>query len=350
MISTLILIFAFSNDTPSTKVMVFEDAGFKLVFPAEWQVRTSDVGAHAGIAELPPRRALTMVTRIPTAGKTAGQLIESYLQGMEDNFEEHELIANKKITLENGTRAHLVHLRGTNHDHALRHLTYLVSAPTEHISVTFATEDESFDELLPQFSSIMRTLVFTGPPDYEETWAFLRAIEKKPEDRAELERLLGEGADIDGVNERGVTAFFLALGHRDGHLVRWLFDKGLDLKDPRHNTEMVINLATPPIRRMIDHHLGVPPKKHGKPVGLEIQWVSKEAELFAGIMDAREEYVRGAIEKGVDLGALEPTYQLAALPLTRKLIEEFEDLSLDAAAYRAIEKILVEATRPGQGQ
>jgi hypothetical protein len=106
---------------------------------------------------------------------------------------------------------------------------------------------------------------------------------------------------------------------------------------------MVINLATPPIRALLDRHMGVPPREHKKAAGLEIQWVSKEAELFAGIMDGRAEYVQGAIENGADLAALETTYQLAALPLVKKLIEEFEALELDASRYRAIEKILIAA-------
>jgi len=346
MFFTLLLIFALPGESPQTATMAFEDAGFKLEFPGDWKVRTSEVGAHAGIAELPPRRALTMVTRIPRAGKTAGQLVDGYLEGMQNSFETHELLANKKVTLENGTEAHLVHLRGANHDHVLRHLTYLLSSPTEHISVTFATEEDKFEELLPQFSGIMRTLVFTGPPEYEQTWAFLRTIEEKPEDRAALKRALDEGADIDGVNEHGVTALFLALRKRDGHLIKWLLDQGIDPKDPRHNLEMTINLATPPIRTLIEQHLGIKPKARGNPVGLEIQWVSKEAELFAGIMEARAPFVHGAIEKGADLEALEPNYQLPALPLVRKLIEEYEDLGLDASRHREIEKILVAAKEP----
>jgi len=338
MISLYFVFFASLCTTPHQ--IVFDDAGFRIELPADWNVRQPEVGPFAGVAELPPKQALAMIARIPSGKRSARAHIEEYIAGMKTGFEESKLLADKTITLENGMEAHMVHLQGANHGHTLRHLTYLVSGPGEHISITFATEEERFEDLLPIFSNVMRTLVFTGPPGYEKTWAFLKEIEAETPDQEKMKQLLANGADIDGLNEHGTTALFEALRKRDGQLVKWLLDEGLDPKDPRHNLGMTINVATPPIRTLIENHLGLV-KKKSNPKGLEIQWVSKEAELFAGIMSARPEYVRGALEKDVDLEALEPNYQLPALPLVRQLIREYEALDLDATVHREIEQILV---------
>ena len=128
--------------------------------------------------------------------------------------------------------------------------------------------------------------------------------------------------------------------------MKWLLEHGADFDHPHNKPSLLKMAASPPIiARLKQRQAGgaVTADKTGSPKALEIVWTSTEKELFAGITSRRPEYVREALDKGVDLTALHANYRLPALALTRKLIEEFRDLDLDPGALIDIEQLLVAA-------
>jgi len=217
------------------------------------------------------------------------------------------------------------------------------------VLITFATEDSRYEELEAEFKQIAAGLVFSGPENFTQTCAFLDQVGKAEVDYEALQRLLDQGADINGTGDKRATALVEAILSRRGPLVKWLLAHGADPDDPTNNMSLVSMAASPSIRELLRQHAGkgsepVKPVEK-KPGALEIEWVSAEVELFAGIKDGRAEYVKEALEKGADLTAIEPNYQLAALPLARKIVAEFEELGLDGSRYQAIVDLLDEAVQ-----
>jgi len=323
------------------------EIGFSLRFPSAWNVRNQGVEPLAAVAELPPRQAVAMIARSPEGAKGLG--VEDALAGIRKSFREHEVLQNEEVTLGPGLKGRLLAVRGQTPSVALRHITYLFTGFGERFSVSFATEEARYPALDETFREIMASLALTGPVNHAQTQNLLEAVAADPVDYEALERLAAEGADVNGVNIKGVSALQLAVLGRKGKLVKWLLDHGADLENPRNNPSLLNMIATPPIRALFKARQApdaseAAVKRSPPPAGgLEIQWTSPEAELFAGIKDGRIEYVRSALAKGVDLQALEPNYRLPPLALTRRLMDEFKALDLDASKFEPIEALLAEA-------
>jgi len=350
MIHLFLLLLNPVQELPQKQVKL-EDIGFVLNLPGDWQVKIGETEPFAAVARLPPRQALLMVSRAGINEKGAHEVgLEPYLTEMSRAFNTHEVMERKTLTLADDINGIRLAIRGTAREIDLRHLTYIFTAYEQNFTVSFATEQKLYDQLEPVFEQIMATLVLSGPPNRELTNKFLAAVKAKPVDYKLLGKLLAAGADINAVGEKRMSALMYATLKRQGPLAKWLLENGADLKDERNNYSMLRVAAPPPIRALFKQKLGEPTvteAKKTKEGALKIHWTSTEAELFAGIWSARLAYVKEALEKGADLTALEPNYKLAALALTHKLMQEFEELGLDATGYEAIEKLLSEAQKGG---
>jgi hypothetical protein len=320
------------------------DLGFRMEMPPDWTVRP-EPAPLAGFAELPPRKAMVMVTRSPaTFGVPEEDTVKQYLDGMRQSLDRMEVIENEKVALSEGLPARKIGLTGWRGELVLRHQTYLLSGFGERLMVTFATEESRYAQLAPTFDSVASAIVFQGPAHYEHTLAFLKEILRKDVDHARLEALLKQGADINAPGPDQRTALMEAIFARRGPLVKWLLEHGADPDHPKNNMSFTTLAASPAIRELLRQRAGKPAKTYkSKPGGLEIEWTSVEAQLFAGIKSARIEYVREALAKGADLEALDRNYRLAPLPLVRRIIAEFQELELDASRYEPIESLLVKA-------
>ncbi|MCP4659495.1 MAG: ankyrin repeat domain-containing protein [bacterium] len=238
---------------------------------------------------------------------------------------------------------HVVEVRGTARGLVLYHTTYLIEGFSERFALTFATEDQRHAELAPVFESIAASLELIGPNPHSAR--FLALIKTDPQDLAQLRQLLESGADVNAVDSDGLNALAAAVMSGNGRLTKWLLEHGADPTQPGKMTSLLPLIASPPIRELLvqANPTITPAPPGGKPKAIEIQWVSPEAQLFAGIKNARPADVEEALKAGADLDALDPGYGLPALALTRKLIEEFEQLELDPNRFVPIETLLVEA-------
>ncbi len=313
----------------AVKQVKLDDVGFLLTLPADWQVKQGETSPFAGVARLPPRQGLLLVSRASIEEQGTHQVgLEPYLAEMERAFSTHEIVEQKKVILAGAIEGQVLAIRGTAKEITLRHLTYIFTCFEQNFTITFATDQAQYDKLEPIFKQIIGTLVLSGPPDMEQINKFLAAVSANPVDYKLLTEFLTAGIDINVAGEKRMSALFFATRGRKGLLVKWLLDNGADLKDERNNYGMLKMVASPPIRELFRLKLGEPARaeKKEKEGALKIQWTSTEAELFAGIWSARIDYVREALEKSADLTALEPNYKLHALALTRKLMVEFKEL------------------------
>ncbi len=333
-----------SADSASTQKLVLADVGFSFEVPAAWNLQRPGAGPFAAIAELPPRQALALLTRT-TIGpdEPVGKGVDDLLAELPRAFSQHEIISSERRQVTPDLSGHVVEVRGTARGRVLHHTTYLIEGFGERFALTFATEDQRHAELAPVFETIAAGLKLTGPdPDNAR---FLALIKTDPQDFAQLQQLLESGTDVNAVDGDGMNALATAVMSGNGRLTKWLLEHGADPTRPGKMTSLLPIIASPPIRELLRQaNPAIPPvPREGKAKAPEIQWVSPEAQLFAGIKNARAADVEEALKAGADLDALEPGYGLPALALTRKLIEEFEQLELDPVRFVPIEALLVEA-------
>ncbi len=321
------------------------DVGLRLVLPATWTLDQPESGPFVAVAQLPPRQALAMLTRTPVSpadSKTQG--VDDLLAELPRSFDDYEVIASERRPVTPTYDGDVLEVRGTARGRTLRHTTYLVEGFGERFALTFATEDQRHAELASQFESIVASLELNGPNPHSAR--FLELVKSAPDEVAQLRQTLDAGAVIDATDSDGMTALAIAVFSNNGRLAKWLLEQGADPGQPEKLATMLPLIASPPIYELLrlrDPTVAAEPQS-SDPVGLEIQWTSPEAQLFAGIKNARLADVEAALAAGADLTALEPRYQLSALELTRKLIVEFEQLELDPSRFSSIETTLIRAS------
>ena len=331
------------GSTETSQQLVLADVGLRLQVPNVWKLHEPKDGPFAALGELPPKRALAMLTRSvidPSDSKTQG--LDDLLAELPRSFAQYEVISKDRRQVTPDLYGDVVEVRGTARGRTLRHTTYLFEGYGERFSLTFATEDLKHAELASQFASIAASLELRGPNPHSAR--FLELIKNAPRDLSQLRQALDSGADINAEDSDGFTALAAAIFSGNGLLVKWLLEQGADPGKPEKLASMLPLVASPPIYELLlEADPSIPPTAPGKPEALEIEWVSAEAQLFVGIKQGRLADVEGALKAGADLEALEPTYRLDALALTRRLIEEFEQLDLDPSRFRPIEQLLTRA-------
>ncbi len=343
----LVFCFLMGWVLPETQKMELPEVRFSLTFPEPWVVQPGPFREPlVCMAELPPRRGLVMVTRRETGIATQEALMRDFLGALGAQFETHEILENTKKDLTAEVRARRFHIKGAARGNALRNVTYMFTAFEQTYMITLSCKEESFAELLPVFTSVMKTMTFDGPAGYERTQKFLKALTADTIDYADLEAQLKEGANIDGRDMDRLTAMHLAVFKQDPKLVKWLLDHGAV---PAIEEENLFRMAgTPAIVQLLKHYkekrTGVKePLRTLQAKGMELVWTSPEAQLYKGIKEPIPAYVEEAIANGADLNKPDKAFDMAALPMIRWIIAELEELGLDASAYKPVETILVEA-------
>ncbi len=330
---------------PEPQQLVLADVGLRLELPAPWQLQVPAQGPFAAVAQLPPKLALAMLTRTAIASTDSPtQGVDDLLAELPRSFDNYEVLTHERRSVTSTHDADVLEIRGTARGRTLRHTTFLLEGFGERFALTFATEEHQHAALASQFEHIAATLELVGPNLHNAR--FLDLVKTAPDDLVRLQQTLNDGAEIDGTDSDGFTALTIAIFNRNGPLTKWLLQQGADPGKPEKLASMLPMIASPPIFELLrqrDPSVSARPRP-SDPVGLEIQWVSPEAQLFAGITNARLADVEEALKAGADLSAVEPNYRLSALPLTRKLIEEFEQLELDPNRFQKIEQLLVQAS------
>lgn len=324
--------------------LVLHDVGFRFEVPAGWMLREPMDGPFAAIAELPPKQALLLLTRqTVSADEPEGQGVENLLAELPQAFTEHQIVSMERRQLAGDLHADVIEVLGNARGRELHHTTYLLEGHGERFILTFATENFRLVELRPVFKDIASTLEFSGPNLFNRRFHDL--IRNSPDDLMLLQAALDEGADVNALDGDGFTAIVYAVLSRNGRLVQWLLQNGANPKIPEKMGSMLPMLASPPILELLiqaDPNVPSSPRR-GQPKALKIEWVSPEAQLFVGIKEARLFDVEEALAKGADLAVLDRDYELAALPLVRELIREFQELGLDPERFFSVETLLVEA-------
>lgn len=346
----LILVAGFASadsdvlSPPPSHEIVLADVGFRFEVPTTWNLRQPGSGPFMAVAELPPKQALALLTRTPIGpDEPEGKGLDDLLAELPRAFSEYEVVTREHRQVTKDLYGDVVEVRGTARGLQLHHTTYLIEGFDVRFTLTFATEEQRHAELAPVFEGIAASLELNGPNPLNAR--FHELVKTDPHDFVRLQQTLDSGADVNAVDSDGLTALVAAVMSGDGLLTKWLLEHGADPSRPEKTASLLPVVATPPIHELLvraNPALSRKPRD-GKPKALEIEWVSPEAQLFAGIKNARLEYVQEALETGADLEALEPGYRLPALALTRKLIEEFEQLELDPDRFLPIEALLVEA-------
>ena len=344
----LVFIFLMGQMLPESQKIELPEIRFSLTFPTTWTVKPGPFQAPlVGVAELAPRRGLAVMTRRDTGIATEDAMMRDFLGALNAQFESHEVVEKSRVNLTKEVRAWRFDIKGTARGNSLRNLTYMYAAFEQTFMITFSCKDDQYAELQPKFNAIMKTITFDGPAGYEKTQQFLKSLSADTIDYADLEAQLKAGANIDGKDMNRLTAMHLAVFDRNGKLVQWLLAHGAE---PEADAASLFRMAgTPAIRRVLKLHkektTGVKePEKTGKAKGLTLEWTNPEAQLHTGIKQPLPEFVKEALAKGADLTKLDASFQMAALPLVRWIIKDFEDLGLDATDYKAVEAILLEAS------
>lgn len=340
-----------SPEVGATRRLALADVGLSLDLPAAWKLKQPDAGPFAAIAELPPRQALALLTRTPIAADDSpSQGLDDLLAELPRSFDQYEILAMGRQRLTPDLHGDVVEVRGAARGRTLRHITYLVEGFGERFALTFATEELRHAELASRFEEIVSSLELAGPDPHSAR--FLDQIKTDPLDLEQLRQLLESGADIDATDRDGFNALAIAVFSGNSGLTRWLLDRGADPGQPEKLASLLPLVASPPIYELLlrANPAVASTPRGGVPVGLEIHWTSPEAQLLTGIKNARLADVEAALRAGADLDALEPGYGLSALPLTRRLIEEFEQLELDPSRFLPIESLLLEAVKADLSQ
>lgn len=349
----LMMINAPQEALPTTKVHLPE-WDLYASFPQGWQTQTENVTPMALVAQNPEHRALTLVAVNPISlNANDEKLLGDYLDGVKNNFEAFEVISKGEAQVAGVSAFHAVYI-GQKGSVRIQYHSYSFHRSGDQYTVTFACNPEKSELMEPQFQAILASFEIRGPKHAPITDAFLHEVAKAQTDYAALERLLSEGADINGIGQNKVGALFSAVRNRNGKLVKWLIEKGITLEDPRQDFFMLTLIASPAIRTLLQNSVD---KNQGNQAetpqsaadsGIQMQWVTKEAQLFSGIHNGNLADVQEAIAKGADLAATDDVYKLQPLPLINQIIADFRELGLDAAKYEPVKSWLVEKLTPGQ--
>lgn len=338
----LIVSLLFWSDSQTISLEI-EDAGLSFQLPEAWDIAPNS-GPFAALAQRPPRDALAMVSRSAMSMEKAE---EHYLKGLGQSFESHEIHGKAFVQL-GKHKVRQIMLSGKRGEITLRHLTYIVEGFGESFSMTFATKGERYADLEPELQQIAGSMVFNGPPNHEETQAFLAAVIQPKPDFAQLEALLEKGARIDAQDAKGKTALIHAAVNRNGPLAKWLLANGSDMDHKNHGGQMLQFMAPPPIKTLFKMHKNggkLPEEKAKKAGALELSFRSPERQLLVGITNRRPSYVKAAIAEGADLTVKHENYQLPPLALTRQLIKEYREIDLDPGSLLEIERLIEAASR-----
>ena len=341
----MILILADPQDTPPTTKIDVTEYGLQMTFPADWEARTEGVEPMLAVGQNNKERALTLIAVNPATMKDNDKThLDNYLDVMKQNFQKFEIKSRGKTTVAGLEALHAVYV-GSQGNVSIQYHAYSFHKHGDQFMITFAASPDKFEKMEPQFKSILQSLRLEGKKYAKETMALLAETKKKQPDYTVMEKLLKDGANIDGIGQDKMGALFSAVRGRNGKLVKWLISKEINLNNPRQDITMITLMATPAIRTLLHQAMGKTDVKRevindDDGQRLEIQWVTKEAQLFAGIHNGKLEDVIEALKKGADPKAKDDVYKLQPLPLIKQIISEFEELELEAAKYHAIRKYL----------
>ena len=340
----LSLIIAMPQDAALANKANVPQFGLTMTFPEGWQVKTEDVEPMLVVAQNDTERALTLIGVNPVTMKTDDETyLDSYLALMKKNFENLEIISRGETKIAGLDALEAIYI-GSRGSVKIQYHVYSFHKYGDQFLVTFAVSPEKFDKLKLQFQSIATSLEIEGNPHSQKTVQFLAETKKRNPDYDLMAKLLEDGANIDGVGQDKTGALFAAVKGRNGKLVKWLISNEIDLQNPRQDMVMISMLGTPAIRTLLKQAVqkdaGPEPVKKSGGQMPEIQWVSDEAQLFAGIHNADLDDVKAALAKGADTNAKDNFYKLTPLPLIHRIIAEFEEVELDASTYHPIRDYL----------
>lgn len=362
--SYLFLLFLLQSPQPS-----FQDpaSGLEVTFPEGWNVTT----------QLPAGTALLRATNdthkwlATCATNESNELNISHLkfsvQKMGVNAKELVVSEVKAQSFE-AFQAVWVNFQLTMPPkHTINYRIYSLSNGHHAFYLVFAARPQNFDQLVPVMEQILATIQFVGktnalakknlpdlaslekmkdPASALKTKELFAAIQAKTQDLSVYDKLLKEGADVNGLGLAG-TPLAQAVREDQRPLVLWLLDHGADLHHPGNDEKGLYTTASLPIQLLLkSRYKALAENKEQAHQHDESAVSHKTSTSQAGInptQDLMEAITSGNVDKaekaiaaGADVKENIPGYGLNALALTQQMIKQLEPLRLDTEPWKQI--------------
>lgn len=344
------------------------DSGLKMEFPAGWELQSDMPEKTAQFrGNQPEQRWLATGTESPRPWYDVIHL-KFLVQSMGLRAQKYQVMSAEQI----GTDRYqgiAVNFQMELSEQPILYRIYALGNEDHAFLLVFGSKAENWALLEKELEAILKSVRFdvaaqgkapqprkpnlaplkimAQPGAMAATGKLLEALGKDRVEHAEVEKLVAEGADVNGLGKSG-TPLSIAVAHDHRMAALWLLDHGADLSHPVNDIVKLSIQASLPVRMLLESRWEEMAAKRSwiksehdhqktRPVVSPNREPDPNAALFSALTRGELERAEKALANGANPREKHPQMGVNSLVLVSQLIKELDALNLDTKGWRDLE-------------